>query len=289
MPRVSVLIPVREPHDFLDEAIASCIAQTFLDWELVLVDDGASDSVWRISDRFPDQTIRVVPNNQQAGISNALNAGFRASRGEFIARLDTDDLMLPGRLMAQVDFLDQRPDVAAVGTFVELFGDASGVFQYPRKHDQIFLRMCFENSIAHPSVLVRRSALQQLDGPYRPRFDGLEDWDLWERLAGVGRLENLGISLTRYRVHAFQKSKFPPPNFEELSAEVRRRFHARVFPRSFIPFSLRSLFVTALLSWALSISKGWSFQEFSESVPFYKLGIVRLTTKIRTRLRKDLS
>src|ERR1051326_2264165 len=125
-PFVSVLVPVYNAARYLDVAISSVLRQTFSDFELIAVDDGSKDDSKKILEHFSanDARIRVI-SRPNTGIVGALNDGLAVARGEFIARMDADDVALPGRFQAQLDYLRGHPDCIAVGTAVQII-DARG-------------------------------------------------------------------------------------------------------------------------------------------------------------------
>lgn len=205
-PRVSFVVPVYNAARYLREAIQSIRAQTFGDFELIAVDDGSQDSSKEILDHFARLDPRmIVISRPNTGIVGALNDGLARARGEFIARMDGDDIALPGRLAAQVDYLERHPDCVALGTNVQIIDSRSAVVDRHdalQGHDQIVAELLQGNggAIIHPSVVFRASALSE-SGRYDPAFCKVEDLDLYLRLARKGRLANLPILGLQYRHH----------------------------------------------------------------------------------------
>lgn len=193
-PRVSVLLPAFNALATLPRAVASICAQTFTDWELLVVDDGSMDgtAAWLRAAAVREPRLKAIAQ-PHAGIVAALNRGLAVATGEFIARMDADDESLPERLAEQVALLDTQPQVGLVSSLVEFAGDRAASAGYARHVDwlnsvvaaeQIALSRFIESPFAHPSVMFRRE-LAARHGGYR---DGEfpEDYELWLRWAEAG-------------------------------------------------------------------------------------------------------
>ncbi len=208
-PVVTVLTSVYNGEAYLAEALESVLAQTFADWECVVVDDGSTDGTTDIARRFAaaDGRFRVhVQANQ--GTPRAMNAGLQQARGRYVAVLDADDAALPGRLERQVAHLEANPDVALVGGYVKMIsssGDDFGLAEYPVDDEAIRAQLEEQTAFVHSAATYRRELALDAGG-YRPILRLAEDLDLWLRLAERGRLANLAEPVTRYRVHATQVS-----------------------------------------------------------------------------------
>jgi glycosyltransferase involved in cell wall biosynthesis len=221
-PRVSVVMPVRNGERFLSQAVESVRTQTLADLELIAVDDCSTDSTGRILEQSAaaDPRIRVVAGTG-TGISAALNAGWHEARGDYVARLDADDVAFPERLERQVRFLDAHPDVAVVGSaaiVIDAGGRRLATTWSPTGGRAIRSTLRRRNCMTHPSVLIRRTALEAAGGY---RFDHVEDYDLWLRLSERHELANLSDATILYRVHPDQTS------FQELTEQVRRAVAVR--------------------------------------------------------------
>lgn len=209
VPAVSVLMPVYNAEQYLATALESVCAQSIRDWELVLVDDGSTDSSPAIMNRFAAQDSRVIVIRQSnGGIVAALNAGLQACRADLVARMDADDLCHPNRLAEQRGFLHAHPAIAAVGTAFRLIdgeGRPGPVLQQPTSHEAIIQTLRGGNCLAHPTVMMSKGAVIEVGG-YREPLRHAEDYDLWTRLADKHRLANLSACLLDYRVHQGQVS-----------------------------------------------------------------------------------
>jgi len=189
-------MPVFNGERYLAEAIDSVLAQTFNDFELLILDDGSTDGSRAIAKACPDPRIRLVCNDGNRGLIYSLNRGIALATGEYIARMDADDICLPERLEKQVALLDADPELAAVGTpviFIDCAGNKCGVWDDDRltpDWPEIRRRLPRANCLAHPGMTVRRSIM--IDYGYDPDQKGAEDYDLWLRMAA----DNLRITKT---------------------------------------------------------------------------------------------
>lgn len=199
-------MPVFNGERYLADAVESVLEQTLPDLELVVVDDGSSDSSREIVEAFAlsDARVRLIVNDENLGVAPARNQAWREARAPFVAVLDSDDVALPDRLSRQVEFLDAHPSVAAVGGAVIAI-DGSGrhgsLIRFPTSNSAIRSTLRRHNCLAHPTVLMRRSALVAVDGY---RLDRAEDYDLWLRLSERWMLANLSEPVTLYRQHPGQ-------------------------------------------------------------------------------------
>lgn len=208
MPKVSVLMPVYNHAEYLEESLASVLNQSYPDYEVVVVDDGSTDTTPKklkaLAAKNPQ--LRVL-SREHAGIISALNAGIEACRGDYIARMDADDRMHPDRLALQAEYLDQNPEVAVVSSLVAGF-PAGGVAEGFRIYiewlntlvtDADIRREIFvESPVCHPSVMLRKSILLDIGG-YQDN-GWAEDYDLWLRLYLKGvRFEKLSEVLVEWR------------------------------------------------------------------------------------------
>ena len=206
MPLLSILMPVYNGERYLRPAVTGILRQDFRDFEFIAVDDGSTDGSKRILESFAkaDARLRVL-SRANSGIVGALNDGLALAQGELIARMDCDDIALPGRLQAQVDFLQSHPECVALGTAVQIIDSYGAVvdrYDPPLEHDGIVAELFEGNggALIHPSAVFRASALRAIGG-YDPAFCKAEDVDLYFRLSRHGRLANLPMLGLQYRHH----------------------------------------------------------------------------------------
>lgn len=208
-PAISVVMPVRNGETFLREAIDSVLAEPLSDLELVVVDDGSTDGTPAILRGYAVQDPRVRVHREQGdNLATALNRGFRLCRAPLCARLDSDDLCLPGRLQAQVDFMNAHPEVVLLGGQALLVNEAGEEFataRYPLEDRDLRAALKTGNPFVHSAVAMSRQAFKAVGG-YRENLDHAEDLDLWLRLAERGELASLPQPIVKYRIHGHQLS-----------------------------------------------------------------------------------
>ncbi len=203
---VSVVMPVYNGAKYLARAIESILQQTFKKFEFVIVDDGSTDESLKILRHYEREDTRiVVVSRANTGIVGALNDGIAHSTGEFVVRMDADDISNAGRIEIQLSYLVANPRCVAVGAAV-LFVDPEGrplkIYHPCSSHEAIEAQLAEGNggALVHPAVVFRRDALLQCGG-YRKEYEFLEDLDLYARLLDVGQLHNVTDVLLQYRQH----------------------------------------------------------------------------------------
>jgi len=191
---ISVILPFRNAEDTLNRAIESILAQSFRDFELILINDGSDDQSEMLVSQFDDSRLKVV-NLPTEGIVFALNHGISISRGRYLARMDADDYAYPNRLMLQYNFLEKNPDIGVVSGQVNFIGNRKKNLGYAvyvdwinslTKHEDIYLNRFVESPIAHPSVMLRKNIFDTNDMYKVGGFP--EDYELWLRLLENGIL-----------------------------------------------------------------------------------------------------
>ncbi len=221
-PRVTVLMSVHDGEPYLRDAVASVLCQTMRDFEFLILDDGSSDASASIIESFGDPRIRLVRNPANLGLAASLNRGLDLARGAYVARMDSDDISLPGRLAAQAAFLDASPRVSVCGSWVEIIGQRAGhVWRYPTDPDEIRCRLLFEPPLAHPSVMMRKAHLDEAGLRYDPAFRRAQDYDLWVRAVPRLVLTNLPEVLFLYRIHPGQAGESHFEEQQEFAGRAR--------------------------------------------------------------------
>jgi glycosyltransferase involved in cell wall biosynthesis len=206
MPAVSVLMPVFNGERHLAAAIDSILAQTFRDFELIIVDDGSTDDSRSIVTRYRDSRFRLIALERNAGLSMALNRGLAEVASPLVARQDADDLAEPNRLERQVREMQVRPDVALLGSraiAMDEGGHATGVVWRPVTPASVLWYSLVDNPFIHTAIMFRTSVVRDECGGFDPRYDPFsQDWALWCRVMEGHGYANLPETLVRYRVRA---------------------------------------------------------------------------------------
>ena len=234
MPEVSVVIPAYNAQRYVGETLRSVLAQTFRDFEVIVVDDGSTDGTAAIVDAFGPPVRRLHQAN--AGVSRARNAGTAAARAGLIAFVDADDLWEPTKLEKQVELLRARPDVGFCYAGVQRIDAAGQVRQVEPARDfaelcrELLLNSCVITS-ACSAMLIRREVLGQVGG-FDPAFSQCADWDFLIRLSQVARGAAVPEPLVRYRTFAGNMSS-DVSHLERDTFAVLDKFFASPAGRAF--------------------------------------------------------
>lgn len=206
-PKVTVLMPVYNGRKYLREAIDSILGQTFPDFEFLIIDDGSVDGSLKLIRSYDDSRIRVVIHERNQGLVATLNEGISLSSGEYIARMDCDDISLPERLAKQVELMDSDPTVAVCGTWAKSIDENGNAISLMRAPVGILLKYNFwkPSPMIHPSVMMRKSFFK--DVLFSGDAANAEDYDLWLRTAKKHKIFNMKKYLLLYRVHDDSVSK----------------------------------------------------------------------------------
>lgn len=198
--KVSVLIPVYNKAPFVREAVESVLHGSYQDLELVCVDDRSTDNSLEVLRSIADPRIRIIELPVNLGPAGAANAGIDACRGEYIVRLDADDLAVPDRLARQVAFMDAHPDIGASGGHLQLFGERDRTWTFPLSPDDCAAQQLFGVPVSQGASILRRSVLERHRLRYDPAWPRVgEDWLFWIRMGRVTRFANLDAPMTLYR------------------------------------------------------------------------------------------
>ena len=207
MPTVSVVMPAHNAAAYIEEAVQSVLAQTFSDFELVIVDDGSTDRTQEILSRFNDDRIRILRHDQRLGVVAARNTAGHAARGQYLAVLDADDRARPNRLRVQVDYLESHPKFVAVGGAAQRItadGRQLNTVRYVSDPDLVSWIALFCNPVVHSTLMVRRTDWLAVGAYDSADLYGTEDYGLILRLLDRGRVSNLPLPLADYRLSPTQ-------------------------------------------------------------------------------------
>lgn len=221
MPKVTVLMPVYNGEKYLKEAIDSILNQTFSDFEFLIINDGSTDNTVGIINSYNDSRIRLVHNDKNLGLITTLNKGFDLARGEYIARMDCDDVSLPDRLSKQVVFMEAHPGIGVCGTWFE-FMDCGQVIKWPEQHDAIKAQLFYNTALGHPTVMMRTDVIKRYEFYYDSLYEHSEDYELWIRLSEVTQLSNIPEILLKYRIHPDQISVVSSGNQQSIVNLIRK-------------------------------------------------------------------
>ena len=235
VPQVSLVMSVFNGQPYLGAAVDSILAQTWRDFEFIVIDDGSTDDSGSLLRRYAESDARVViiTNERNLGLTPSLNLGLRRARGAYMARQDADDLSSPERLACQVAFLDAHPTVGVVGTLSQVIDAEGQVVEGTNYHSALIgnlelkEQLLHDNPICHGSVLMRRELVIAVGG-YDETIETTQDYDLWLRLAEVTEFANLEAVLYYYRVHpgSVGRTRYARQTYDKarvLARSLRRR------------------------------------------------------------------
>ena len=231
-PLVSVVMPVYNGIAYVAEAIESILTQTHHDLELIVVDDGSTDDSWSEVSRLAASDRRVLPiRGGRRGVSAAFAEGVVQARGDFIARMDHDDVACPERLAVQLEWMS-RTGVEVCGSQAELFGDRVESWWFPEKHDDIRRELLFRAAMLFPTIVAKTLVLKSYP------FDRAVVWDDYEletRLVMRHRMGNHPAALLRYRLHPLQTHRTQTLAISKDFRRYRFRLFYEMFPGTPLP------------------------------------------------------
>ena len=248
VPAVSVLMSVHDGAPSVAEAVASVLAQSAGDLELIVVDDGSTDATPDLLAAVSDGRLRVL-RQARTGLTRALNRALGAARADLVARLDADDVALPERLARQRAFLERAPDVGLLGSAAREIDGAGATVRVvrPPEDDAAIRRALIRaNPFVHSSIMARRSLLERAGG-YDESLAVAQDYDLWMRLARLTRLANLPDVLVVRRLGPRRVSVEREDDRLRTEARVRwRAVRSGAYPAWCALFALRPALALAL-------------------------------------------
>ena len=245
-PRISVILPVHNAEPYLATSVESILAQTFGDFELLIVNDGSQDGSADTIHRLAraDKRIQVITNEKNLGLIATLNKALTIARGEFIARQDADDVSVPGRFERQIDFLQKNPQVGLVGSAMQIINEAgtpAETYRQPETDSSIRFRLLFNNALIHTSVVFRRDLVGRHGLTYDSRFRHVEDFELWTRFLNVTEAYNFQEALVQYRVLSSSVSQRNQAEQAQRADEISANQLRSLDPKLCFPWETKGL------------------------------------------------
>ena len=222
-PSITVLLPVFNGEQFIKEAVTSILAQSFTNFDLLIINDGSTDGTGEILQRLAAKDPRIrIHQRENRGLIATLNEGIALCSSEFVARMDADDCALPHRLAVQYDYMTKHAETAVCSTGMEEY-ETGRTLTWEGYGEAVRARLLFGCCLYHPTILARRSALLAVGG-YDAAMPCAEDYDLWMRLTGAGySLAVLPQVLLRYRVHPHLSRAAYKWQMGETTAHIQQR------------------------------------------------------------------
>jgi len=207
MNKLTVLMTVFNGEPFLQDTIDSILNQTYSDFDFLIIDNASTDNSRAMIRTFNDPRILLVELQENIGQVAALNKGLAMIDTPFIARMDADDISYPDRFEKQIAFMEEHPEIGICGTYAKAFyGRKKTLWAHPLHHDDIKVKLLFECSLVHPSVMIRKAFLDQYRLKYCEEIRHSYDWELWQRASMCFQLANIPEVLLEYRIHNLSES-----------------------------------------------------------------------------------
>ncbi|MCK3683748.1 glycosyltransferase [Maribellus sp. YY47] len=265
-PLVSVIMSVFNGEVYLRQAIDSILSQTYTNFELIVIDDCSTDKSWDILSSYNGSRVKLYRNEKNQGLAYSLNRAIEYSIGEYIARMDSDDIAVPERLLTQVNFMQKNPELDFSGSQAYyLLGNnkSNKIFKIPLKEDDIKAKLPWNPPFIHPTVIFRSSFVKNLLPLYDTSFRNAQDYELWERLIFDNRANsaNHPAKLIYYRIHSESASREYKQRQTQFADKVRGRF-------------LRRLGINNLSSIKV-------YNEYINDIPMSAFSLVRLGVTLR--------
>lgn len=227
-PRVSVLMPAYNVQQYIGEAIESILNQTYSNIELIVVNDASTDNTWDVVREYAKNDKRMVihRNKKNLKLSKTLNKCIMLATGEYLARMDADDISLPQRIGSQVAFLEIHHDVGVVGATIEIIdhqGNPIGKREYHTSDQEIRAHIFKYSPFAHPVIMMRKYTLITA-GLYNDYYNPAEDYELYFRMGAISKFGNLKETGLKYRVVAKSMTTGSMQRMELKTIEIRKEF-----------------------------------------------------------------
>lgn len=204
IPLVSVVLPVFNVEKYIKECMNSILAQTFQNFEIIVIDDCSIDNTLSIIETFNDPRIRIIKKQENKGLIDSLNLGFSIAKGKYVARMDGDDVSLKERFKKQLTVLENNKEIKAVGCWLQFFGSEEKIVKHQEYHNKIQVQLLNSCPMSLGSVLLEKEAFKKFKFNKDRRH--VEDYDFWAKSAWECEFYNIQEVLYLYRVHENQVS-----------------------------------------------------------------------------------
>lgn len=232
--KISVLMSAyNEPLKWLSQSVDSILQQTFKDFEFIIICDNPyyGQGTQLLKDYAEkDKRITLIINEENIGLTKSLNKGLAIAKGDYIARMDADDISMPNRLEKQFKYMESHPDVIVLGCMIKRFGQTQ--HWHPQEavyfsDEDLKAQMLFGNCIAHPTAIIRNKVLTSNQITYDENYRHSQDYRLWEQLMAYGKFAKLKDVLLKYRVSEQQITKSNSSSQGDLSLSISYRCQKR--------------------------------------------------------------
>jgi glycosyltransferase involved in cell wall biosynthesis len=213
-------MPVYNAGEFLDVAVTSILQQDYTNFEFIIIDDASTDNSYNRLLTYTDSRIRLFRNHVNEGLIYTLNRCLDQSVGNFIARMDQDDISLPNRLSLQLDFMRKNPEIAVCGSFVKII-DSDVQIAHPQTHEEICVAFLEKNVFVHPSTFMRSDVILRGAFRYHSEYKSAEDYHFFYTISEKNKVANIPQVLLEYRIHKGQISSADNTTQQETARRVQ--------------------------------------------------------------------
>jgi len=226
-PLCSVVMSVYNGEEYLKESIDSILQQSYVNFEFIIIDDASTDSSLEIIQSYDEPRIILIQNNKNLFLAASLNKGIRIAKGDYIVRMDADDVSMPERLMKQVSFMELNPQVGISGTCSEIIGYGMGHGNYSQDDQTIKFKLLHECHLLHPTLIIRKELIFDNDLFYNEEFRKNQDYELFLRGIDITEYANLPDVLIEYR-HTEENIKRESYNQQENIFGIQKQIFLKI-------------------------------------------------------------
>ena len=222
-PKISVIMSVYNGMPFLKEAVKSILKQTYKNFEFIIVDDVSKDDTWRYLKSLRDMRIKLIQNKKNLGLAASLNIAIRQAQGDFVARMDADDISLSGRFKTQIEFFKKNPSIGICGTWADLIDEKDvkvGEKKHPTDDKSINKDLIFYNPVIHPTLMAKKEVFIKLKG-YNPQYDFVEDYDFLLRAKNYFKIANVPKKLLMLRLSSKRRSQNSMSKMDKMELAMK--------------------------------------------------------------------
>lgn len=218
-PLISVVLPIFNVELYIYDAIQSVLNQTIQDFEIIVIDDCSTDKTVDVVISFKDERIKIITKEQNKGLIDSLNIGFKTATGKYIARIDGDDINMPERFQKQLEILENNIEIKVCGCWLERFGNSNQIIKHKEYHDEIVAQLLISCSMSLGSVILNREWAQKFT--FYENKKHVEDYDFWSRVAWSGKFYNIQEVLYYYRAHESQVTQLHSSTQRQGDIEIK--------------------------------------------------------------------
>ena len=254
-PKISVIMSVYNGMPYLEQAVESIFRQTFEDFEFFIVDDASTDETWRYLKSLRDMRIKLIQNKKNLGLAASLNIALRQAQGDFVARMDADDISLSIRFKEQINFLQKHPTIDICGSFVNVIDETDkiiGQIKKPTSDEEIKKELFWLTPLLHPTWFAKKEVFRKLKG-YDEKWDYVEDFEFLIRATDF-KMANIPKYLLLFRSQKERRSQKTIEKIYRNSLKLRlKNYRERKLGIRYLLILARSYISTYLFPTRLKI------------------------------------